>query len=146
ALWRLAKAVMWWIALGSGTSGGTLAPLLLIGGAFGGLVGAGLDAAFPGLGLSPGAVALVAMAATFGAATGAVFTSIVFAFELTRDYEAVLPLMLAAVLADIVFNSLSRQTLMTEKLARRGLAVPRRYAPDGLRAHAGRESMTAEVG
>ncbi len=145
ALLLLAKLVMWWIALGSGTSGGTLAPLLLIGGAFGGLVGAGLDAAFPGFGLSPGAVALVAMAATFGAATGAVFTSIVFAFELTRDYQAVLPLMLAAVLADIVFNSLSRQTLMTEKLARRGVFVPRRYAPDVLQVHSARDAMTANV-
>ena len=145
ALLLLAKLVMWWIALGSGTSGGTLAPLLLIGGSFGGLVGAGLDAAFPGLGLSPGAVALVAMAATFGAATGATFTSIVFAFELTRDYEAVLPLMLAAVLADLVFNSLSRQTLMTEKLARRGVFVPRRYAPDVLQVHSARDAMTTKV-
>jgi CBS domain-containing protein len=145
ALLLLAKLVMWWIALGSGTSGGTLAPLLLIGGSFGGLVGAGLDSAFPGLGLSPGAVALVAMAATFGAATGATFTSIVFAFELTRDYEAVLPLMLAAVLADIVFNSLSRQTLMTEKLARRGVFVPRRYAPDVLQVHSARDAMTTNV-
>jgi CIC family chloride channel protein len=145
ALLLFAKLVMWWIALGSGTSGGTLAPILLIGGSFGGLVGAGLDAVFPGLGLSPGAVALVAMAATFGASTGATFTSIVFAFELTRDYEAVLPLMLAAVLADIVFNSLSPQTLMTEKLARRGVVVPRRYAPDVLQMHAVREAMTSDV-
>jgi CIC family chloride channel protein len=145
ALLLLAKLVMWWIALGSGTSGGTLAPLLLIGGAFGGLVGAGLDAAFPGLGLSPGAVALVAMAATFGAATGATFTAIVFAFELTRDYAAVLPLMLAAVLADIVFNSLSQHSLMTEKLARRGVVVPRRYAPDVLQLHSVREAMTTGV-
>ena len=145
AVLLLGKVAMWWIALGSGTSGGTLAPLLLIGGAFGGLVGAGLDNVFPGLGLSPGAVALVAMAATFGAATGATFTSIVFAFELTRDYQAVLPLMLAAVLADIVFNSLSRQTLMTEKLARRGVTVPRRYAPDVLQLHTAREAMTREV-
>jgi chloride channel protein, CIC family len=145
ALLLLAKLVMWWIALGSGTSGGTLAPLLLIGGAFGGLVGAGLDAAFPSLGLSPGAVALVAMAATFGAATGATFTAIVFAFELTRDYAAVLPLMLAAVLADIVFNSLSQHSLMTEKLARRGVVVPRRYAPDVLQVHSVREAMTTGV-
>src|SRR5262249_51823312 len=145
ALLLLAKAVMWWIALGSGTSGGTLAPLLLIGGAFGGLVGAGLDAAFPGLGLSPGAVALVALGAALGAAPGAVFPSIVFAFELTRDYQAVLPLMLAAVLADIVFNSLSRQTIMTEKLARRGVIVPRRYAPDVLQLHAVRDAMTTDV-
>jgi chloride channel protein, CIC family len=94
ALLLIAKLFAWWIAIASGTSGGTLAPLLLIGGAFGGLIGAGLDAAFPSLNLSPGAVALVAMAATFGAATRATFTSIVFAFELTRDYAAVLPLML----------------------------------------------------
>jgi chloride channel protein, CIC family len=145
AVLLVAKLVMWWIALGSGTSGGTLAPLLLIGGAFGGLVGAGLDAAFPSLGLSPGAVALVAMAATFGAATGATFTAIVFAFELTRDYQAVLPLMLAAVLADIVFNSLSRDSLMTEKLTRRGVVVPRRYAPDVLQLHSAREAMTSDV-
>jgi H+/Cl- antiporter ClcA/CBS domain-containing protein len=145
ALLLVAKLGMWWIALGSGTSGGTLAPLLLIGGAFGGLAGAGLEAAFPGLNLSPGAVALVAMAATFGAATRATFTSIVFAFELTRDYQAVLPLMLAAVLADIVFNSLSEQSLMTEKLARRGVNVPRRYAPDVLAIHRVQEAMTEHV-
>ena len=85
------------------------------------------------------------MAATFGAATGATFTAVVFAFELTRDYAAVLPLMLAAVLADIVFNSLSHHSLMTEKLARRGVVVPRRYAPDALQVHSVREAMTARV-
>jgi CBS domain-containing protein len=85
------------------------------------------------------------MAATFGAATRATFTSIVFAFELTRDYQAVLPLMLAAVLADIVFNSLSDESLMTEKLARRGVIVPRRYAPDVLQLHSAREAMTPDV-
>jgi chloride channel protein, CIC family len=145
ALLLIAKLFAWWIAIASGTSGGTLAPLLLIGGAFGGLIGAGIDAAFPGLNLSPGAVALVAMAATFGAATRATFTSIVFAFELTRDYAAVLPLMLAAVLADIVFNSLSDQSVLTEKLARRGVTVPRRYAPDALQLHSVRQAMTRDV-
>jgi chloride channel protein, CIC family len=145
ALLLLAKLVAWWVALGSGTSGGALAPILLIGCTFGGLVGAGLDAAFPSLGLSPGAVALVAMAATFGAATRATFTSIVFAFEITRDYQAILPLMLAAVLADIVFNALSDESVMTEKLARRGVHAPRRYAPDTLQTIRVREAMTTEV-
>ena len=84
------KLVAWWVALGSGTSGGTLAPILLISGAFGGLLGALINHIAPGLHLSPGAVALVAMAATFGAATRATFTAIVFAFELTRDYHAIL--------------------------------------------------------
>ncbi len=145
ALLLLAKLIAWWIALSSGTSGGTLAPVLLIGGSFGGLIGAGLNAAFPSLHLSPGAVALVAMAATFGAATRATFTSIVFAFELTRDYQAVLPLMLAAVLADLVFNSLSDQSVLTEKLARRGVIVPRRYAPDVRQLHSVHEAMTPDV-
>lgn len=127
-----AKLVAWWIALGSGTSGGTLAPILLISGAFGGLFGAAVNAIAPGLHLSPGAVALVAMAATFGAATRATLTAIVFAFELTRDYNAILPLMLATVVADLVATALLEHGLMTEKLARRGLEVPTGYQPDVL--------------
>ena len=96
------KLVIWWIALASGTSGGTLAPILLISSCFGALVGELLARAFPGLGISPGAFALVAMAATFGAAARAPFAAIVFLFELTRDYNAILPLMLATVLADLL--------------------------------------------
>ena len=76
--------------------------------------------------VSPGAVALVAMAATFGAATRATFTSIVFAFELTRDYRRHPALMLAAVIADLVAGALLEHGLMTEKLARRGPARPAR--------------------
>ena len=68
-----------------------------------------------------GAFALVAMAATFGAATRAPFAAIVFVFELTRDYDAILPLMLATVLAELVARATLADSLMTEKLARRGL-------------------------
>ncbi len=118
-----AKMVAWWLALGSGTSGGTLAPVLLISGAFGAVVGELTLALFPGTELSAGAFALVAMAATFGAATRATLTSIVFVFELTRDFDAILPLMLASVLADLVGAWLLPNTLMTEKLHRRGLRV-----------------------
>jgi len=118
-----AKMVAWWLALGSGTSGGTLAPVLLISGAFGALVGQLTLEMFPGSGLSAGAFALVAMAATFGAATRATLTSIVFVFELTRDFDAILPLILASVLADLVGVWLLPNTLMTEKLHRRGYRV-----------------------
>ena len=90
------------MALASGTSGGTLAPILLISAGFGSLFGAAVAHLFPGVDVSPGAFALVAMAATFGAATRATFTAIVFLFELTRDYNAILPLMLATVVADLV--------------------------------------------
>jgi CBS domain-containing protein len=95
--------------------------------------------------VSPGAVALVAMGATFGACTGAAFTSIVFAFELTQDYSAILPIMLAAVLADLVASALLRENLMTEKLARRGLGVPHGYEPDRLRSTFVREVMSTAV-
>ena len=98
------KLVSWWLALGSGTSGGTLAPILLISASFGTLVGTGLNHVLPGPDVSPGAFALVAMAATFGASTRATFTAIVFVFELTRDYQVVIPVMIATVLADLVLQ------------------------------------------
>jgi CIC family chloride channel protein len=145
AVLAVAKLVAWWIALGSGTSGGTLAPLLLIGGSFGSLVGSLIAWLDPGLGLSPGAFAVVGMAATFGASTRATFTAIVFLFELTRDYQIILPLMLAAVVANLVASSLMRETLMTEKLARRGLRVQTEYEVDVLRTTLVREVMTREV-
>jgi CIC family chloride channel protein len=139
----LGKLLCWWIALGSNTSGGTLAPMLLIGGSFGALLGEGVAHIFPGLHLSPGAMALVGMAAVFGAATRATFTAIVFAFELTHDYAAVLPLMVAVVLADLVASGLLRESIMTEKLARRGVHVPRSYQPDVMSSTLVRDAMTA---
>ena len=112
------KLVVWWLALASGTSGGTLAPILLISSSPAALVGEPLNHVLPA-GVSATSFALVAMAATFGAATRATFAAIVFVFELTRDYDAILPLMLATVLADIVSPGDPADSLMTEKLARR---------------------------
>ena len=141
----VAKLAAWWVALASGTSGGTLAPVLLISGSFGSLFGTLASRVFPSAHISPGAFALVAMAATFGAATRATFASIVFLFELTRDYDIILPLMLATVIADIVAGALLRESLMTEKLARRGLRVARDYQADILGTTLVREVMTTEV-
>lgn len=140
-----AKLLAWWIALASGTSGGTLAPVLLTSGTFGGIVGLIASRFFPELGITPGAAAVVAMAATFGAATRATFTSIVFLFELTRDYEIILPLMLASVMADLVTYALLRESLMTEKLARRGVRVSTDISQDALEAAHVREFMTSDV-
>jgi CIC family chloride channel protein len=139
------KLAAWWVALGSGTSGGTLAPILLVSGCFGSLLGALIDQLAPGLHVSPGSVALVAMAATFGSATRATFTAIVFAFELTQDYRAILPIMLATVVADLVAGALLDHGLMTEKLARRGLHVPLEYRPDHLQATLVRDAMSTDV-
>jgi CBS domain-containing protein len=140
----LAKLVAWWVALGSGTSGGTLAPILLISGSFGALLGR-LASSIPGVHVSPGAFALVAMAATFGAATRAPFASIVFLFELTRDYQSILPLMLATVIAHLLATTLAQDSIMTEKLTRRGLRVPSEYYADLLRTTSVQEVMTADV-
>ena len=88
---------------------------------------------FPSAHLSPGAFALVAMGAVFGAASRATFSFIIFAFEITRDYNSVLPLMLVAVIADgIAMLFMPKSSIMTEKLARRGLRVHQDYEADAL--------------
>jgi H+/Cl- antiporter ClcA len=139
------KLLAWWLALGSGTSGGTLAPILLISSAFGSVVGAGLNHVLPGPEIALGAFAVVAMAATFGAATRATFTSIVFVFELTRDYDVILPLMLATVIADLVYSAVNEDSLMTEKLRRRGLRIGRHYGVDPFTTASVTQIMSSEV-
>jgi CIC family chloride channel protein len=128
----VAKLAAWWFALASGTSGGTLAPILLVSASFGSIMGHAIDAALPGSHVAAGAFALVAMAATFGSAARAPFAAIVFVFELTREYELVLPLMLATILADLVYNACNEHSIMTEKLHRRGLRIGRHYGVDPL--------------
>lgn len=137
------KLVIWWIALGSGTSGGTLAPVLLISSCAGGVFGDVLHDIVPSV--SPTSFALVAMAATFGAAARAPFAAIVFVFELTRDYDAILPLMGATVLAEIITRTLLRDSLMTEKLSRRRVTVPGDYRPDVMTTTRVGEIMTRQV-
>lgn len=138
----LVKLVVWWLALGSGTSGGTLAPMLLISAGFGALFGNAANHVFPSIGVSQGAFALVAMAAVFGAATRAPFASIVFIFELTGDYNSILPLMVATVMAHLVAQFLLEDSLMTEKLSRRGLRVHSELEVDALRTVPVTEVMT----
>ena len=141
----VAKLLAWWAALGSGTSGGTLAPILLISAGYGCLFGLAVEAVFPGIGVGPGAFAVVAMAATFGSATRATFTAIVFVFELTRDYRVILPLMLATVVADLVAAALLSDSIMTEKLTRRGLRVHTDYEVDPFKTVLVREVMSTDV-
>jgi CIC family chloride channel protein len=121
------KALALMISLGSGTSGGLLAPMFMSSAALGGAFAMVVNWIFPSAHLSPGAYALVAMAAVFGAASRATFAFIVFAFEITHDYNAILPLMLGCVIADMIALRYLRSSIMTEKLARRGLSVPEAY-------------------
>jgi CIC family chloride channel protein len=125
------KALALVISLGSGTSGGLLAPMFMSSAAMGAAFAIGINHVLPSANLSPGAFALVAMGAVFGAAARSTFAFIIFAFELTRDYNSVLPLMLVCVLADAVALVLMpRASIMTEKLARRGLHVHQDYEAD----------------
>lgn len=129
----IAKFAALVISLGSGTSGGLLAPTFMWSAAMGGLFAMVGNHVFPGAHLSPGAFALVAMGAVFGAASRATFSFIIFAFEITRDYNAVLPLMLVAVIADgVAMLFMPSSSIMTEKLARRGLRVHQDYEADVL--------------
>jgi CIC family chloride channel protein len=121
------KALALMISLGSGTSGGLLAPMFMSSAALGGVFAIAVNSIFPGAHLSPGAYALVAMAAVFGAASRATFAFIVFAFEITHDYNAILPLMLVCVIADLIALRYLPNSIMTEKLTRRGLSVPDEY-------------------
>ncbi|HEX9108956.1 MAG TPA: chloride channel protein [Longimicrobiales bacterium] len=141
----VAKAAVLILYLGSGTSGGLLAPMFMASAAMGGAFAIMLNHVAPGLHLSPGAYALVGMAAVFGAAARATFTFIIFAFEITRDYNSVLPLMLVTVIADGVSIMLLRNSIMTEKLARRGVRVPHEYEADIMTQVTVNEVMDREV-
>jgi len=121
------------IALGSGTSGGLLAPMFMASAALGGVLAMGINRIVPGANLAPGAFALVAMGAVFGAAARATFAFIVFAFEITRDYNSVLPLMLVCVIADAIALRFLPNSIMTEKLARRGLDTHQEYEANAMK-------------
>src|SRR5438105_778603 len=138
----LAKAAALVISLGSGTSGGLLAPMFMSSAAMGGAFAIAINWIIPSAHLSPGAFALVAMGAVFGASSRATFAFIIFAFEITRDYNSVLPLMLVSVIADgISMLLMPRASIMTEKLARRGLRIHQDYETDVLRQVAVAETM-----
>src|SRR5437762_1426488 len=141
----LAKAIALVISLGSRTSGGLLAPMFMSSAAMGGALAMVLNLLMPSAHLSPGAFALVAMGAVFGAASRATFSFIIFAFEITRDYNSVLPLMLVSVIADgISMLLMPRASIMTEKLARRGLRIHQEYEIDVLQHTLVIETMDSE--
>ncbi|SMG51495.1 chloride channel protein [Paraburkholderia susongensis] len=133
------KAVMWVVALGSGTSGGVLAPLLMLGAGLGTVLAHWLPGSEPAL------WPLVCMAATLGATLGAPLTAIVFAFGLTHDSNALLPLLTATLIAHGFATVVMRRSIMTEKIARRGYHIYREYGVDPLERHYVDEVMTASV-
>ncbi|MGZ3688334.1 MAG: chloride channel protein [Bdellovibrionota bacterium] len=124
----LMKWISWTIALGSGTSGGTLAPLFTIGGGLGAAAGAAVLSVFPQAGVDPKVAALVGMAATFAGASRALLASVIFAFETTHQVHGLLPILIGCTASYATSALLMKQTIMTEKIARRGVHVPVEYS------------------
>ncbi|HEX7049112.1 MAG TPA: chloride channel protein [Longimicrobiales bacterium] len=135
----LVKSVIWAVALGSGTSGGVLAPLLMMGGALGGLEALALPAEGPGF------WPLISMAAVLGGTMRSPFTAVIFALELTHEVSVLLPLLIAAVVAHGFTVLAMRRSILTEKVARRGFHLSREYAIDPLEILAVREVMRTKV-
>ncbi|MEA3087863.1 MAG: hypothetical protein QOC89_5560 [Paraburkholderia sp.] len=133
------KAVIWVVALGSGTSGGVLAPLLMLGAGLGVVFGHVLPGGEPAL------WPLVCMAATLGATLGAPLTAVVFAFGLTHDSNALLPLLAATLVAHGFATVVMKRSIMTEKIARRGYHIYREYGVDPLERHHVDEVMSCTV-
>jgi CIC family chloride channel protein len=135
----LVKWFIWAVSLGSGTSGGVLAPLLMMGGALG-----GLEAMFlpnEGAGFWP----LISMGAILGGTMRSPFTSIIFAFELTHDANVFLPLLVGSIIAHGFTVLTLRRSILTEKVARRGYHLSREYAVDPLEILFVREVMRTKV-
>ncbi len=135
----LVKWFIWAVSLGSGTSGGVLAPLLMMGGALGGLEAMFLPS--EGAGFWP----LISMGAILGGTMRAPFTSIVFAFELTHDANVFLPLLVGSVIAHGFTVLTLKRSILTEKVARRGYHLSREYAVDPLEILFVHEVMRTKV-
>ncbi len=127
------KTVIWVVALGSGTSGGILAPILIIGGSLGGVAGDVFHAPHPGV------WALLGMSAIFSGVTRTPLTSIVFPLELTHNLGALLPLLITSGIATGLSSLILPRSILTEKIVRRGLHLTREYHTDPLQMHYCRE-------
>jgi H+/Cl- antiporter ClcA len=135
----IVKSIIWSVSLGSGTSGGVLAPLLMMGGALGGVEAWMLPA--EGAGFWP----LVSMGAILGGTMRSPLTGIVFALELTHDVNMMLPLLIAVTVAHGFTVLVMRRSILTEKIARRGFHLSREYAIDPLEILFVREVMRTAI-
>lgn len=133
------KSAIWSIALGSGTSGGVLAPLLMMGAALGSLEGHWLPAEGPGF------WALVSMGAMLGGTMRSPLMGIIFSFELTHDMGVLLPLLISATVAYTVTTLTMKRSILTEKVARRGFHLSCEYSIDPLEILSVAETMAVDV-
>lgn len=133
------KLVIWAIALGSGTSGGILAPILIMGAAVGGLLGL----YFPGK--IPGEWALLGMAGALAGVMRSPITSLVFAIELTHSTDLFLPLLITVTLAHLISVLTLKRSILTEKVARRGFHLLREYTVEPLEVLFAEDVMSTNI-
>jgi hypothetical protein len=132
------KTLIWSLSLGSGTSGGVLAPVFMIGGALGALEGTVLPHVFPGF------WAMAGLAAVVGGVMRSPLTGIVFTLELTHAWNDLMPLMVASIGGYRLSALVLKRSVLTEKIARRGLHLTREYSTDPLETFFAREVMAAD--
>ncbi len=135
----IVKSIIWAVSLGSGTSGGVLAPLLLIGGALGGLESLFL----PHVG--PGFWPLISMAAVLGGTMRAPLTAVIFSLELTHDVNSLLPLLIAVAISYFFSTLVMDRSILTEKVSRRGYHLSNEYAVDPLEVLFTRDVMHTSI-
>ncbi len=139
------KMLSTWLTLGSGGSGGVFAPSLFMGSMLGVSFGNLVNTTFPSIAGPPGAYALVGMAAFFSGAAHAPVTAILILFEMTGDYGIILPLMLATVVSTLVSSVLSKDSIYTLKLTRRGVNLDQGRDVDVLETVSVGEIMSTDV-
>ncbi len=139
-----AKLAAFAVALGSGASGGTFAPALMIGGSLGAAYGSLVHLLLPNSS-AIGLYGMVATAALFGSVYRATPSAILFMLEVTGAYNAFLPVFLVAVVADLAVHYFMRTTINTERLVRRGTLVPDAYTVDPMKLLRVRDVMNADV-
>jgi len=133
----IVKTLIWSLSLGSGTSGGVLAPTFMIGGALGALEGLALPHVFAGF------WAMAGLAAVLGGVMRSPLTGVIFTLELTHAWSCLLPMLVAATSAYLVSALILKRSVLTEKVARRGLHLTREYSTDPLEVFFAREVMTS---
>lgn len=139
------KIITFSLTLGSGGAGGSIVPALFSGAMLGGAFGTIIHSIFPVITAQPGAYALVGMGAVLAGTARAPLTAMLILFELTRDYNLMLPLMLACVVSNVTSSSLHTESLFTEGLRRRGFTIRKGHEVDIMESMLVRDAMKQHV-
>ena len=139
------KIIAFSLSLGSGGFGGTIIPSIFTGTMLGGAFGTVVNIVYPGMTASPGAYALVGMGAVFAGTVRAPLTAILILFELTRNYNLILPLMFACVLSNVMSNALYPESIFTEGLRRKGIKIRRGREVDIMTSIVVKDVMTTNI-